>query len=94
MIIKAAKKLQSLQMIVYDERSTALIPKDLGRIASDFYLLNESVEIFNQLMNPMVTEADVLSIISMSSEFDNIKYREEEGKRVRQFEERKSRLRN
>ncbi|KAF6009316.1 hypothetical protein HII13_003392 [Brettanomyces bruxellensis] len=90
MIVKAAKKLQSLQMIVYDERSTALIPKDLGRIASDFYLLNESVEIFNQLMNPMVTEADVLSIISMSSEFDNIKYREEEGKELDSLKKEKA----
>ena len=50
----------------------------MGRVSSDFYLLNESVEIFNQMCNPRATEADVLSMISMSSEFDAIKYREEE----------------
>ncbi|KAH3899411.1 probable Antiviral helicase SLH1 [Saccharomycodes ludwigii] len=78
MVIKEARKLHMLQMIVFDEISMHFIPKDLGRIASDFYLLNESVEIFNQMLNPRATEADVLSMISMSSEFDSIKYREEE----------------
>lgn len=78
MITDAARRLHELQMIVFDENSGALIPKDLGRIASDFYLLNNSVEIFNQMINPLATEADLLSMISMSSEFDNIKFREEE----------------
>ncbi|KAM3165145.1 Antiviral helicase SLH1 [Lachancea thermotolerans] len=78
MIISAARRLHTLQMIVFDEVSLHFIPKDLGRISSDFYLLNESVEIFNQLCNPSATEADVLSMISMSSEFDNMKFREEE----------------
>ncbi|SCV02462.1 LAME_0H01068g1_1 [Lachancea meyersii CBS 8951] len=78
MIITAAKRLHTLQMIVFDEVSLNFIPKDLGRISSDFYLLNESVEIFNSLCNPSATEADVLSMISMSSEFDNMKFRDEE----------------
>ncbi|KAG7799378.1 hypothetical protein KL929_001455 [Ogataea haglerorum] len=90
MIIDAAKKLHSLQMIVFDERSGAFIPKDLGRVASDFYLLNESVEIFNQMMSPKATEADVLSIIAMSSEFDNIKFREEESKELEQLKNDKT----
>lgn len=78
MIMTAARKLHSLQMIIFDERSMHFISKDLGRVASDFYLLNESVEIFNQICNPRATEADILSMISMSSEFDSIKFREEE----------------
>ncbi|EDO18799.1 hypothetical protein Kpol_1028p75 [Vanderwaltozyma polyspora DSM 70294] len=78
MVVTAARRLHSLQMIVFDEISMHFIPKDLGRVASDFYLLNESVEIFNQMCNPRATEADVLSMISMSSEFDGIKFREEE----------------
>ncbi|KAH3668467.1 hypothetical protein OGAPHI_002221 [Ogataea philodendri] len=89
MIIEAARKLHTLQMIIFDERSGAFIPKDLGRIASDFYLLNESVEIFNQMTTPTATEADVLSIIAMSSEFDNIKFREEESKELEQLKKDK-----
>ncbi|ODV78726.1 DNA-directed DNA polymerase [Suhomyces tanzawaensis NRRL Y-17324] len=83
MIITAARRLHQLQMIIFEENSGAFIPKDLGRIASDFYLLNNSVEIFNQMMNPRATEADVLSMISMSSEFDSIKFREEESQELK-----------
>ena len=85
MIISAARRLHSLQMIVFDETSMHFIAKDLGRISSDFYLLNESVEIFNQMCNPRATEADVLSIISMSSEFDGIKFREEESNELKKL---------
>lgn len=83
LIISAARRLHELQMIIFEERSEALIGKDLGRIASEFYLLSGSVEIFNRSISPQATEADVLSVISMSSEFDGIKYREEEGKELK-----------
>lgn len=82
MIIDAARKLHKLQMIVFDERSFGLIPKDIGRISSDFYLLNESVEVFNEMITSQASEADVLSIISMSSEFDNVKFRDDEAKEL------------
>lgn len=78
MVVDAARRLHTLQMIVFDENAGAFIPKDLGRTASDFYLLNNSIEIFNQMLNPRATEADVLAMISMSSEFDSIKFREDE----------------
>lgn len=78
MITNAARRLHQLQMLVFDEDSGTFIPKDLGRIASDFYLLNNTVEIFNQMLSPGATEADVLAMISMSSEFDGIKFRQEE----------------
>lgn len=83
LISDAARRLHALQMIVFDENSGAFLAKDLGRIASDFYLLNNSVEIFNNMLNPRATEADALAMISMSSEFDNIKFREEEGKELK-----------
>lgn len=85
MITDAARRLQTLQMIVFDENSGALTPKDLGRIASDFYLLNNSVEIFNQMLNPKATEADLLAMISMSSEFDGIKFRDEEKEELKKL---------
>lgn len=87
MIVTAARRLHSLQMIVFDEVSMVFIPKDLGRISSDFYLLNESVEIFNQMCSPRATEADVLSMISYSSEFDGIKFREEEANELSRLSE-------
>lgn len=87
MVVAAARKLHTLQMIVFDEVSMYFISKDLGKISSDFYLLNESVEIFNQISNPRATEADVLSMISMSSEFDGLKFREEESKELTRLAE-------
>lgn len=78
LIIDAARKLHKLQMIVFDENTGTFVSKDTGRIASDFYLLNSSVELFNKMMNPRATEADMFSMISMSAEFDGIKSREEE----------------
>lgn len=83
MIIDAARRLHALQMIVFDENLASFSSKDLGRIASDFYLLNNSVEIFTQMLSPRATEADVLLMISMSSEFDSIKFREEELKELK-----------
>ncbi|KAK6456949.1 DNA-directed DNA polymerase [Scheffersomyces xylosifermentans] len=85
MIVTAARRLHHLQMIIFEENSGAFTPKDLGRIASDFYLLNNSVEIFNQMLNPKVSEADVLSMISMSSEFDSVKFREEEREELKKL---------
>ncbi|WLF81011.1 hydrophobin [Lodderomyces elongisporus] len=90
MIIVSAKRLHNLQMIVFDEQSGSFTPKDLGRIASDFYLLSNSVEIFNQMTNPLANQADILSMISMSSEFDSIKFREEESKELEKLREEAS----
>jgi antiviral helicase SLH1 len=47
----------------------------VGRIASNYYILNTSIGIFNTMMNANGSEADVLKMISMSGEFDQIKYR-------------------
>src|SRR5262249_9174826 len=78
LIVKAAKQLQKAQMIIFDEATEKLVPKDVGRIASNFYILHESVEIFNELMKPLATEADVFYMLSMSGEFSQIQSRENE----------------
>lgn len=82
LITVAAKKLHQTQMIVFDERTGLMTPKDLGRIGSNYYIQHTSIEIFNQLMKPRMTEADVLAMISVSGEFDNIKVRDEESKEL------------
>ncbi|KAI8820753.1 Sec63 Brl domain-containing protein [Fimicolochytrium jonesii] len=87
LINNAAKTLAKTQMINYDERNGYLTPKDLGRTASSFYIQTASIEIFNSMMRPRMTEADVLSMLSMSTEFDNIKVREEEVQELKGMEE-------
>nr|POE48617.1 putative helicase mug81 [Quercus suber] len=82
LIVKAARILQQSQMIIFNETTEELRAKDVGRIASQFYVLQTSVEIFNTMMRPRATEADVLKMISMSGEFDNIQSRETEEKEL------------
>ena len=76
LILEAVRRLQQTQMITFDSRTESLSSKDIGRIASNFYILNNSIEIFNTMMKPTSTEADVLVMISLSAEFDNIQTRE------------------
>lgn len=76
LIIKAARRLASIQMIIFDERTGTLAPKDIGRIASNYYILSNSIEIFINTMKPTMTEADILNLLSLSGEFDNIQTRE------------------
>lgn len=80
--IDAARVLQQSQMIVFNEITEELRAKDVGRIASQFYVLQTSVEIFNTMMSPKASEADVLKMISMSGEFDNIQSRDNESKEL------------
>jgi replicative superfamily II helicase len=82
-ITMAAERLARCQMIIFDQTTGYLTPKDLGRIASNFYIKHTSIEIFNQLMRPRMTEADVLSMMALSSEFDNIKARDTEHKELK-----------
>lgn len=87
LIIRAARVLQQSQMIIFNETTEELRSKDVGRIASQFYVLQTSVEIFNTMMRPQATEADVLKMISMSGEFDNITSRDSEEKELMRLKE-------
>jgi len=85
--IDAARVLQQSQMIIFNETTEELRAKDVGRIASQFYVLQASIEIFNTMMSPKASEADVLKMISMSGEFDNIQSRDNESKELARLKE-------
>lgn len=82
LIVDAARTLHRSQMIIFNERTDELRAKDVGRIASQFYVLHSSIEIFNTMMRPQANEADILKMISMSGEFDNIQSRENEAQEL------------
>jgi antiviral helicase SLH1 len=68
-LIKAAsEKLAEAQMIAFNKAAGALSITDLGRIAAKYYIRHSSIEIFNAHLRPEMTEADVLGVLSMSSE--------------------------
>ncbi|CAG8568952.1 618_t:CDS:10 [Ambispora leptoticha] len=89
LVIIAAKKLYQNQMIKFDEKNGFLNAKDLGRIASNYYIGHSSIEIFNREMKQQMDTADVLAMISLSSEFANIKSRENEYKELKMLEEKR-----
>ncbi|RDA90463.1 hypothetical protein CP533_3932 [Ophiocordyceps camponoti-saundersi (nom. inval.)] len=79
---QAARTLQKCQMIIFNERTEELRSKDIGRIASQYYILHSSIQVFNAMMRPQATEADILKMISMSGEFDNVQSRDSEAKEL------------
>lgn len=64
----AARKLTEAHMIVFDHANKAFSITDLGRIAAKYYIKHSSIEIFNKEFRPQMTEADVLAMLSMSTE--------------------------
>lgn len=78
LVIQAARELQKSQMIIFNETTEDMRIKDVGRIASQYYISHSSIQIFNTMMSPMAVEADVFKMISMSSEFDNIQSRDDD----------------
>ncbi|ROW16805.1 hypothetical protein VPNG_01737 [Cytospora leucostoma] len=85
--IQAARTLQQSQMIIFNEVTEELRSKDIGRIASQYYILHTSVQIFNTMMQPFSTEADLFKMIAMSGEFDNVQSRDSESKELTNMRE-------
>ena len=87
LIVDAARTLHKSQMIIFNEKTDELRAKDVGRIASQYYVLQTSIEIFNTMMRPQANEADVLKMISMSGEFDNIQCRDNEAQELHRLKQ-------
>ncbi|KAI0352820.1 Sec63-domain-containing protein [Trametes cingulata] len=82
LITAAALQLAEARMIAFDRQTGSLVCTDLGRIAAKYYIRHKSIEIFNEKFRPKMSEADVLAMLSMSTEFDQIQVRENEVKEL------------
>ncbi|XP_042220102.1 activating signal cointegrator 1 complex subunit 3-like [Homarus americanus] len=78
LLTKAARALDKARMVRYDEGTGYLHITDMGRVASQFYIKYDTVEIFNEFLKAVMNEADILAVISQSSEFSQLKVRDEE----------------
>jgi len=87
LVVTAARTLVRCQMIIFNETTEKLRAKDVGRIASQYYILHTSIEIFNSMMAPQATEADVLKMISQSGEFDQLQSRENEEQELKRLKD-------
>ena len=77
-IIEAARKLDHAKMIRFDERTGYLYATDLGRTSSNFYIKYDTVEVFNEMLKPVMNEGDILAMLSRASEFEQLKSRDDE----------------
>lgn len=82
LVTEAARRLSHARMVNFDEASGAFTITDLGRLAAKYYIRHASIEIFNEVFRPKMTEADALAMISRSTEFDQIQVRESETKEM------------
>ncbi|XP_078037665.1 activating signal cointegrator 1 complex subunit obelus [Augochlora pura] len=74
----AAQLLDKAKMIRYNVATGDLNTTDLGRIASYFYLRYHTIETFNEMMKPIMDDAEILAMISKSQEFEQLKVRDDE----------------
>lgn len=82
LMVDAARVLQKSQMIIFNEVTEELRAKDVGRIASQYYVLQSSIEIFNTMMTPLTDDKQALNMIARSGEFDQIQSRDSESQEL------------
>jgi len=78
LIKNAARALVESRMVSFDEKSGNFFPTDTGRVASHFYIHHLSVETYNEMLKPYLTDEQLLVVLAHSREFSNIKIRDEE----------------
>ena len=78
LIIDAAKTLMRCRMIKFEQKSGQFYSTDVGRVASHYYLHYESIELYNEMLQPVMTDEQILHLLASSKEFAQIKIRDEE----------------
>ena len=85
LITFAAKKLVEAKMLRHDEATGHLEVTELGRIAAKYYIGYRTIEIFNEKLRPRMSEADVLGILSLATDFEQIIPRDSEEKELKRM---------
>lgn len=88
LIHTAASILDKASLIKYDRKSGNFQITELGRISSHYYITNESMSTYNQLLKPTLSEIELLRVFSLSSEFKQLNVREEEKMELQKLAER------
>lgn len=77
-IESAAKRLDECRMIIYDEKSQLMTPTELGRIASHYYIDQETIFMINETLKRDMDESKILDLLSKCKEFEQLKARDDE----------------
>jgi activating signal cointegrator complex subunit 3 len=74
----AAETLDKCMMVRFDKRSGNLAVTDLGRVASYYYIKCGTIEAFNAMLTPHLSDSEALHVLCSAAEFDQLKLRPEE----------------
>ncbi|KAJ8971261.1 hypothetical protein NQ317_011620, partial [Molorchus minor] len=88
LIHTAALHLDRSGLVKYDRKMGQFQVTEIGRIASHYYCTHETMQTYNQLLKPMLSEIELFRVFSLSSEFKNIAVREEEKLELQKLMER------
>nr|MBE5726317.1 lethal (3) 72Ab [Cucujiformia] len=75
-------------LLKYDRKTGQFQGTEIGRIASHYYCTHETMQTYNQLLKPMLSEIELFRVFSLSGEFKNITVREEEKLELQKLMER------
>jgi antiviral helicase SLH1 len=87
LVLSAARILSKNGMVEFDDGLETLASTELGQIAARYYLRSASIEIFNSLFRPKMTEADLLALLAKSTEFQQVAVRESEAEELKRLVE-------
>ncbi|KAF3762397.1 hypothetical protein M406DRAFT_63315 [Cryphonectria parasitica EP155] len=78
LVHSAAHVLRKANLIKYDEKTGKMQATELGRIASHYYITHGSMETYNNLIQPSITNIELFRVFALSAEFKYIPVRQEE----------------
>ncbi|KAF2397611.1 putative pre-mRNA splicing helicase [Trichodelitschia bisporula] len=78
LIHSAATVLEKCGLAKYDLRSGKLQTTELGRIASHYYITHNSMAVYNQHIQPSISQIELFRIFALSDEFKYIPVRQDE----------------
>lgn len=78
LITEAARTLDGVRMIRYNEVKSEFAISDLGRIAAKYYLKYQTMEIFHEKLTVHMKNADLFDMLCQATEFEQIQIRENE----------------
>lgn len=78
LIHSAAAVLKKSNLVKYDEKTGKLQSTELGRIASHYYITHGSMDVYNKLIQPSISDIELFRVFAQSAEFKYIPIRQEE----------------
>eukprot|EP01133_Synstelium_polycarpum_P007678 gene7678-8985_t len=84
----AAVQLERNSLVTYDRKAGRLVPTDLGKVASHYYVTNASMSVYHEHLKPAMSDIELFRLFALSSEFKSVVVREGEKAELERLLER------